>query len=188
MDKHAVIKLIHGFSSLSESGFIPTRYWIVFNFEILWVCSHLFQRVASFLLTRLGIYFSDDTKRFSSLSESGFIPTSMDKSDIIRQISVVLISFREWLHSYLILILKFCGFLQRCSHLFQRVASFLHIIKQINISLVRHGFSSLSESGFIPTDTKEFLWCLDEPRSHLFQRVASFLLTEAGLEVKARRF
>ena len=43
------------------------------------------------------------------------------------------------------------------------MASFLHLIKEIVVSLGRLGFSSLSESGFIPTmffdqETKEFLW------------------------------
>ena len=57
------------------------------------------------------------------------------------------------------------------------MASFLHLIKEISVSLVRLGFSSLSESGFIPTEiyipNKEIL---DLFCSHLFQRVASFLL------------
>jgi len=37
------------------------------------------------------------------------------------------------------------------SHLFQRVASFLHLVKEVVVSLTRLRFSSLSESGFIPT-------------------------------------
>ena len=95
------------------------------NRGFLWG-SHLFQRVASFLLTRLGMFFDDETKSFSSLSESGFIPTN---------------------EAELVLILKFVG----CSHLFQRVASFLlmNLLENVydNVEL----FSSLSESGFIPT-------------------------------------
>ena len=103
----------------------------------------------------------------------------------------VLISFREWLHSYkwypqIIVVRKHSS-----SHLFQRVASFLRIIKLIHGVFDRLGFSSLSESGFIPT----FLGFRLRPESgvigsHLFQRVASFLLenfkaglTQAGLEV-----
>jgi len=39
------------FSSLSESGFIPTGYGKISKFNATHRCSHLFQRVASFLLT-----------------------------------------------------------------------------------------------------------------------------------------
>mgnify|MGYP000961803437 CR=1 FL=1 len=39
-------------------------------------------------------------KEFSSLSESGFIPTSWDGTFCLKGTDVVLISFREWLHSY----------------------------------------------------------------------------------------
>jgi len=62
---------------------------------------------------------------FSSLSESGFIPTS-EKSILWFQSRYrVLISFREWLHSYK-----------------QKIYSMF---------LEPRLFSSLSESGFIPT-------------------------------------
>ena len=99
---------------------------------------------------------------------------------VCKHCEVVLISFREWLHSY-ILILKFCGKLNRfvlisfrewlhsygnthygghpCppggSHLFQRVASFLLNAEQATMISINIRFSSLSESGFIPT---EILW------------------------------
>ena len=88
----------------------------------------------------------------------------------------VLISFREWLHSYyeVLKLLQGCfercshlfqrvaSFLQNiywkgrsrdlgCSHLFQRVASFLQVLKLLQGCFERLGFSSLSESGFIPT-------------------------------------
>ncbi len=92
---------------------------------LLW-SSHLFQRVASFLL--------------------GTFADQLD--DIQLQ---VLISFREWLHSY------DRGFPCRifngieCSHLFQRVASFLHQEELHRYCSCNRGFSSLSESGFIPT-------------------------------------
>ena len=191
--------------------------------------SHLFQRVASFLLMRLGLFFNEDTKEFSSLSESGFIPTTMSKKDLIDTILVfsslsesgfiptmrpflfifpvvtqVLISFREWLHSYHEILKLIHGVFDRLvlisfrewlhsytppsrvsrlggatrSHLFQRVASFLQVTRpfffifpvvsshlfQRVASFLQHGtkrsrmpwnkrFSSLSESGFIPT------WC-----------------------------
>jgi len=89
-------------------------------------CSHLFQRVASFLL------------------DSIFTGTII----IPRQ---VLISFREWLHSYLVM-------------QYQR---WLIYFSQ---------FSSLSESGFIPTlEVLSMLLVVKFKRSHLFQRVASFL-------------
>jgi len=64
--------------------------------------SHLFQRVASFLLSlmRLNLFFSEDW--FSSLSESGFIPTT---GTLLQQ----------------------GGTVMGGSHLFQRVASFLQV-------------------------------------------------------------
>jgi len=64
MDKHAVIKLIHG-------------------------GSHLFQRVASFLLTAIVKRLYINCAQFSSLSESGFIPTSVQPHELAR----VLIEF-----------------------------------------------------------------------------------------------
>jgi len=88
----------------------------------------------------------------------------------------VLISFREWLHSYMFLNSQQRKWYPSSSHLFQRVASFLQVIKLIHGVFDRLGFSSLSESGFIPT--REFMqhgrWVM-ERGSHLFQRVASFL-------------
>jgi len=42
------------------------------------------------------------------------------------------------------------------SHLFQRVASFLQMLEQFKKGLEDAGFSSLSESGFIPT-TRRFV-------------------------------
>jgi len=113
--------------------------------------SHLFQRVASFLLSLLKIPWKRKTRRFSSLSESGFIPTqpvedTMEEKDTKVLISFrewlhsypdvvvnfnvrlvgVLISFREWLHSYLLMNSLDRKWYPKCSHLFQRVASFLH--------------------------------------------------------------
>jgi len=123
--------------------------------ELFKKSSHLFQRVASFL--RLGMFFDDETKSFlfSSLSESGFIPTGLYFSEETKEFLWVLISFREWLHSYTHHSHSVrVTFTLPSSHLFQRVASFLHLIKEIVVSLMR-----LS--------------------SHLFQRVASFLPDEA---------
>ena len=113
--------------------------------------SHLFQRVASFLLIDDQGNESEVSKKFSSLSESGFIPTKASFSRIHRlsllfsslsesgfiptgtaefkelfRNNTVLISFREWLHSY------------------PTEAAFLS-------SFYFFWFSSLSESGFIPT-------------------------------------
>ena len=64
---------------------------------------------------------------------------------------VVLISFREWLHSYFLSIPSKDMLNALSSHLFQRVASFL--LKLFISGLAEAGlvFSSLSESGFIPT-------------------------------------
>ena len=169
----AIVRTI-AFSSLSESGFIPTDAGLQEKSR-RFLGSHLFQRVASFLLLILkflnklnrflfsslsesgfiptSLYFSQETKEFlwfSSLSESGFIPTyvrqlygrapeamfsSLSESGFIptgSRVTVkwtketgVLISFREWLHSYsdsmrLTIENDLVG-----SHLFQRVASFL---------------------------------------------------------------
>jgi len=69
------LKYFQKFSSLSESGFIPTNAEWIIRGSFRLTSSHLFQRVASFLpvsLGRLGLFFSEE----------------------------VLISFREWLHSY----------------------------------------------------------------------------------------
>jgi len=62
------------FSSLSESGFIPTSF---FSSPLTW-----------------GLHL------FSSLSESGFIPTELPRYCSCNSGTGVLISFREWLHSY----------------------------------------------------------------------------------------
>ena len=151
------------FSSLSESGLIPTLKF----------------------LNKLNKFYS----RFSSLSESGFIPTFVAFVNERVNSYFVLISFREWLHSYdwyetvhikdnkggSHLFQRVASFLPHygghpCppgvagSHLFQRVASFLQQILFKEGQVILALFSSLSESGFIPTglyfsqDTKEFLW------------------------------
>ena len=92
----------------------------------MWVSSHLFQRVASFLhdyytnkltldVAHVLISFREWLHsyvvlkefsihcliRFSSLSESGFIPTNDHECAIKEVVPEVLISFREWLHSYI---------------------------------------------------------------------------------------
>jgi len=67
---------------------------------------------------------------FSSLSESGFIPTIREITVSLGRLGLVLISFREWLHSYE----KNLG--KETRRIF-------------------YGFSSLSESGFIPTKFDE---------------------------------
>ena len=140
------------FSSLSESGFIPTTrkgfYTCYCN-----VGSHLFQRVASFLQH----YFHKAFRRFPYCSHlfqrvASFLPGNTEKIEFILYRSshlfqrvasflqgrsdlvapntgrLVLISFREWLHSYLEGAYLACKTAQDCSHLFQRVASFLQMI------------------------------------------------------------
>ena len=62
------------FSSLSESGFIPTDLLHEVQNE-LETSSHLFQRVASFLRPVAERLDQIELPKFSSLSESGFIPT-----------------------------------------------------------------------------------------------------------------
>ena len=86
------------FSSLSESGFIPT----------------------------IALQCARNPEGFSSLSESGFIPTFVGSSRVPVEQTGVLISFREWLHSY---------------------------YEKFSVPVISWSkFSSLSESGFIPTD------------------------------------
>ena len=88
--------------------------------------SHLFQRVASFLhvsLVRLGIYFSEE---FSSLSESGFIPTGGISMTFVVDTGKSSHLFQRVASFLPAIIGKLdisCA--QSCSHLFQRVASFL---------------------------------------------------------------
>ena len=168
-----------------------------------YLSSHLFQRVASFLLMLINATPHEINIMFSSLSESGFIPTRSPRRRCLHRFNTVLISFREWLHSYVTTIIiltnshqtvlisfrewlhSYCmlikllqGVFERCSHLFQRVASFLlqpkgygcwNNVTGVLISfrewlhsyyaeeektvtvIVSTKFSSLSESGFIPT-------------------------------------
>jgi len=56
--------------------------------------------VASFLLVEINKRNINAVVRFSSLSESGFIPTMRNSQTPVKSKSRVLISFREWLHSY----------------------------------------------------------------------------------------
>jgi len=65
------------FSSLSESGFIPTGIKLLLVAGLFSSSSHLFQRVASFLLAWIPERSRKPVNQFSSLSESGFIPTNM---------------------------------------------------------------------------------------------------------------
>ena len=107
--------------------------------------------MASFLLKFCGFLQRFYRKGFSSLSESGFIPTFGERNQYKSHAVRVLISFREWLHSY------------------------KDLIDTILVTLKRL-FSSLSESGFIPTHAPfSFYIPRCNPSSHLFQRVASFL-------------
>ena len=99
------------------------------------------------LLLVAGLFSS----RFSSLSESGFIPTALWSDVIIPTAREVLISFREWLHSYPVTVVTDSNYKQVGSHLFQRVASFLLQRRGRPTQCGNCRFSSLSESGFIPT-------------------------------------
>jgi len=81
--------------------------------------------VASFLPSGPVIVGQARVYVFSSLSESGFIPTNMVKKLQASGFDTVLISFREWLHSY--------------------------TNTEDNDEQTVDMFSSLSESGFIPT-------------------------------------
>ena len=118
------------FSSLSESGFIPTllvlnsqsRKWfpVLISFRE-WLHSYLM--VLKEPCRKQGLMFS-------SLSESGFIPTNGALRCCCESFRV-LISFREWLHSYPEGQLEFRELFSNSSHLFQRVASFLQLLKLI---------------------------------------------------------
>ena len=105
--------------------------------------------MASFLPEETLAYF-DVPVRFSSLSESGFIPTLLDLewrqtghlcSHLFQRVASFLLGFRVETGNAAV----------NGSHLFQRVASFLRaaIVKAIAVQTAK--FSSLSESGFIPT-------------------------------------
>ena len=126
------------FSSLSESGFIPTENKSPLN--------------------------TGEWRKFSSLSESGFIPTGLYFSKEAASWVACSHLFQRVASFLRIWGKEVCYKIQRCSHLFQRVASFLQRFDRYNFGIDQKMFSSLSESGFIPTseDTKAFLWCLDE--------------------------
>jgi len=132
--------------------------------------------VASFLPNKNQCSRYRRTRLFSSLSESGFIPTYSRTTRRIGHWPNVLISFREWLHSYIVRTIALSVARDPGSHLFQRVASFLlktcralnqlygrrsHLFQRVASFLLgpfyhvgrlpSNRFSSLSESGFIPT-------------------------------------
>ena len=86
------------FSSLSESGFIPTENYKK-EFEIQCLSSHLFQRVASFLPD----------------SQVVQISVSLDSSHLFQRVA----SFLQYVGC------SCCSGWGTSSHLFQRVASFL---------------------------------------------------------------
>jgi len=243
------------FSSLSESGFIPTLCDRNKPEESSSSSSHLFQRVASFLHAgeryrrilsswQVLISFREwlhsyngalrcccESFRYSShlfQRVASFLPVSLFfliffiftsvlisfrewlHSYNVRQDgrrpderAAVLISFREWLHSYISskeilesfkssrshLFQRVASFLplqsprfrypaECSSHLFQRVASFLQLFSNNTSNWLVGQFSSLSESGFIPTFRPDHVAVRpDNWGSHLFQRVASFLLS-----------
>ncbi len=227
-----------GFSSLSESGFIPTswrseRFWSFSRVVLIsfreWLHSYLCWERWKLIL---------DVLLFSSLSESGFIPTMGAFIFTILSHNIVLISFREWLHSYWIpswvficskwaVLISFrewlhsynFGFiggdvwevgvlisfrewlhsyekrmenrfeiLKIGSHLFQRVASFLRNQSVEDTLEEKTEFSSLSESGFIPTYVSHRKRVYPWVRSHLFQRVASFLPMDEFIKQRYSRF
>jgi len=107
--------------------------------------------VASFLLASSLRKEAHEEFKFSSLSESGFIPTGLFFSEETKEFLWVLISFREWLHSYMTISVNQIVLNLSCSHLFQRVASFLLMSVRGVVPPGTFMFSSLSESGFIPT-------------------------------------
>ena len=114
--------------------------------------SHLFQRVASFLHREMLEKFKQGLAEVL-ISFREWLHSYVVKliKGVFERLGV-LISFREWLHSYTFDRLGLVWDQVVGSHLFQRVASFLH---QRRLGGVRHK---------VPGS------------SHLFQRVASFLL------------
>jgi len=91
--------------------------------------------VASFLLGFRVSTGNTPVIMFSSLSESGFIPTTKRRFVGFRAETGVLISFREWLHSYSKDLLTGLTTELESSHLFQRVASFLLKVLQLPTTL-----------------------------------------------------
>jgi len=124
MDKKDLIK---EFSSLSESGFIPTNPGFQHSPGQPFGCSHLFQRVASFLPRMFHLLPERLGRLFSSLSESGFIPTRVPLGFRDSGVGVRFSSLSE------------SGFIPTLK------------LKTHCQSTITSGFSSLSESGFIPT-------------------------------------
>ncbi len=144
--------------SISKHLLISFREWLHSYIRIIyhqrcgyWVSSHLFQRVASFLHLSCSWFWITRAKRFSSLSESGFIPTSFLNLKPATLTSDVLISFREWLHSYVLDLLQ--GTFERLGRVLISFREWLH------------SYSFLLK----------LLLVLNNQSSHLFQRVASFL-------------
>ncbi len=138
--------------------------------------SHLFQRVASFLQDLLQALI-DELETSSHLFQrvASFLQGPQCHWSIFKQ-QLVLISFREWLHSYIWWNRLTLVWFASGSHLFQRVASFLQLTLILRFCGRLSRFSSLSESGFIPTNPVSFKEYFSNNSSHLFQRVASFLL------------
>ena len=166
------------FSSLSESGFIPTNLLEREDSEFLLRFSSLSE--SGFIPTPEGTCeFKEYFSKFSSLSESGFIPTWPSIQSTMYGQLKVLISFREWLHSYDDHVYTTKLTLDVGSHLFQRVASFL----PNKDSTPKHG---CCREGGVLISFREWLHSYhqitmvcqqkEQYRSHLFQRVASFLL------------
>jgi len=147
----------------------------LFEFKGNIYSSHLFQRVASFLRQLASSLRKEAHEEFSSLSESGFIPTTLCPPLCFPLHKGVLISFREWLHSYEEMFVDNLMDLNSSSHLFQRVASFLHFNDDVSLckqDICSHLFQRVAS--FLPNkniDIEE----LFKKSSHLFQRVASFL-------------
>jgi len=137
--------------------------------------SHLFQRVASFLPLVTIRQTGPLVQSFSSLSESGFIPTFCYLCVLFCTSFNVLISFREWLHSYILINKAQRKWYPRSSHLFQRVASFLQVLESFKAGLLEAGvLISFREWLHSYRKVMEISTMIND-RSHLFQRVASFL-------------
>ena len=131
--------------------------------------------MASFLLVESPTEAAFLSSLFSSLSESGFIPTISRHQDSKFLLVAVLISFREWLHSYT---RRFVGFRVDTGYVLISFREWLHsyiCMKKETVKstvLSSHLFqrvASFLQGAYLACKTAQ------DYGSHLFQRVASFL-------------
>ena len=129
------------------------------------------------------------TNLFSSLSESGFIPTLVLLLKFLNKLNKVLISFREWLHSYnrrrnmkfspaTMVLISFREWLHSYKYYWNKSleeqyfqfsslseSGFIPTLIMVNFGFGKDNrFSSLSESGFIPTEFRNILGYVEKSK------------------------